>query len=42
MGARSATTSPGRVRLLFRYHAVDAVDPVGALDEARSAPFELK
>ena len=39
MGSRSATTSPGRVRLLFRYHAVD---PVGPLDEARSAPFELK
>lgn len=39
MASRSATVSPGRVRLLFRYHAVGQV---GALDEARSAPFELK
>jgi hypothetical protein len=37
--ARSATVPPGRVRLLFRYAAVGQI---GALDEARSAPFELK
>jgi hypothetical protein len=37
--SRSDPLSPGRYRLMFRYAAAGQA---GALDEARSAPFELK
>jgi hypothetical protein len=37
--SRSDALAPGRYRLMFRYAATGQVGP---LDEARSAPFELK
>jgi len=37
--SRSDALSPGRYRLMFRYAATGQVGP---LDEARSAPFDLK